>query len=185
MIAGSACAPPPDDPRVVGELVHTLYGLVRTERLSPPVASRVYAYASTALYIGMASADPAQPDLTDLFIGLGAVPRADAGTKVDATLTALAATRVTLDSILREALPTTRSAVGRLTDSLKNARVAAGVSDNVSAQSAALGEKIGYAIVAWSHADGFDSTRGRPYTAPTGPGKWVNDNPASTYTTAS
>ena len=77
-----------------------------------------------------------------------AVPRADAGTKVDATLTALAATRVTLDSILREALPTTRSAVGRLTDSLKNARVAAGVSDKVSAQSAALGEKIGYAIVA-------------------------------------
>ncbi|MGH7618710.1 MAG: vanadium-dependent haloperoxidase, partial [Gemmatimonadaceae bacterium] len=38
-------------------------------------------------------------------------------------------------------------------------------------------------ILAWSHGDGFDSTRGRKYVPPVGPGLWVNDSPVTTYTT--
>ncbi|MDF2774090.1 MAG: hypothetical protein K0S86_3587, partial [Geminicoccaceae bacterium] len=39
--------------------MHSLYGAVRVERLSPPVASRLTAYASAALYSGLAAADSA------------------------------------------------------------------------------------------------------------------------------
>lgn len=173
----------PDDPGMVSDLTRTLYGVVRVERLSPPVAARLYAYASTALYLGMASADPARPDVKDLFNGLPEIPRANRAGEVDPTLTGLAAERILLDSMLRDALPTTRSAVARLTDSLVAARVGTGVREPVQAASRDLGERIANLLVAWSHDDGFDSTRGRPYKAPVGPAFWVNDNPASTYTT--
>lgn len=174
---------PPDDPKTVAELTHTLYGMVRVERLSPPVASRLYAYASTALYLGMASANPQRPPVANLLNGLPEIPKADKVGTADATLTGLAAERTLLDSMLRDALPTTRSAITRLTDSLVAVRVAAGVSGKVQAESKALGERIGNAVVTWSHADGFDTTRGRPYKPPVGAGFWLNDNPASTYTT--
>ena len=70
-----------------------------------------------------------------------------------------------------------------LADSLTAARVAKGVSESLRARSDSLGRSVGLAIVAWSHGDGFDSTRGKKYVAPVGPGLWVNDSPVSTYTT--
>jgi hypothetical protein len=173
----------PDDPQMVADITRTLYGVVRVERLGPPVAARLYAYASTALYLGMASADPARPDVKNLFNGLPEIPRAARAGEVDPTLTALAAERVLLDSMLRDALPTTRSAVARLTDSLVAARMAVVTRESVHGASRDLGERIANLVVAWAHGDGFDTTRGRPYKAPVGPAFWVNDNPASTYTT--
>jgi membrane-associated phospholipid phosphatase len=68
-----------------------------------------------------------------------------------------------------------------LADSLAAERIAAGVAEAVRSQSEDLGRRIGLAIVAWSRSDGFDSTRGRPYVPPGGPGLWVNDAPANIY----
>src|SRR6185436_7496540 len=93
-----------------------------------------------------------------------------------------AAERVVLDSLLAEALPATQATLNDVVDSLRGARKALGTGAEVSARSDELGHRIGLAIVAWSRADGFDSTRGRPYIAPTGPAFWINDNPASSYT---
>src|SRR5262249_24028881 len=73
--------------------------------------------------------------------------------------TAVAAEQVVLDSLLREALPTTRAALIRLADSLTQARTAAGASTDVRSKSEDLGRRIGMAIVAWSRSDGFDSKR--------------------------
>ncbi|HTE44241.1 MAG TPA: hypothetical protein VK636_03265, partial [Gemmatimonadaceae bacterium] len=44
---------PATDPKLVAEWTHMLYGAVRAERVSPPVASRIYAYGAIALYSGM------------------------------------------------------------------------------------------------------------------------------------
>jgi membrane-associated phospholipid phosphatase len=175
--------PPADDPRVIGEWIHALYGIVRVERLSPPVGARVFAYASTALYLGMASADPARADAKNLLNRLPEIPRAESGHPTDPTLTAIAAERVALDSLFLDGLPTTRSTIARLADSLEGARATGGISTRVRADSKALGDLIGNAIIAWSRTDGFDATRGRPYKPPVGPGLWVNDNPSSNYTT--
>jgi membrane-associated phospholipid phosphatase len=80
-------------------------------------------------------------------------------------------------------LPTTRAALGRLADSLAAARVQTGVPEATRTRSDSLGRGIGLAIVAWSRSDGFDSTRGRPYVPPVGPGLWVNDAPPNTFAT--
>ena len=182
----SGCARRPDtDPRMVSEWAHSLYGAVRVERLSPPVASRLLAYAMTGLYSGMSAAKPELPSLSGKLNGLAELPKGEAGTRYDPTLSAIAAERLILDSLFRDGLATTRAALGRLADSLTGARITTGVSESERARSEALGERVGLAIVAWAHGDGFDSTRGRKYVPPVGPGLWVNDSPVPTYASQS
>jgi hypothetical protein len=179
----SACSrPPADDPRMVSEWMHTLYGVVRTERLSPPIASRFMGYASVALYQGLVAADPGLPSAAGRLNGLADLPKAEADKRYDGTLTSVAAERVLLDSMLAEALPATRATLAGLADSLRGTRTALGVTGDAASRSEELGRRVGLAIVAWSHTDGFDSTRGRPYTAPVGEAFWLNDTPASNYT---
>ena len=183
LLASAGCSrAPADDPRMPAEWMHILYGAVRAERLSPPVASRIFAYAGTALYAGMAAADPKLPPIAGRLNGLESLPPADGSRRYDRTLTAVAAERVVLDSLFREGLPTTRASLSRVADSLVRARVDAGVPKDVAANSSALGVKTGLALVAWAHGDGFDSTRGRTYVPPVGPGLWVNDTPDNTLT---
>ena len=178
----AACTPAPaTDPRMVSEWMHTLYGAIRAERLSPPVASRLMAYATTALYSGLSSTERGMPALSGQLNGLGKIPAPEDRQGYDPTLTAVVAERVVLDSLLREALPTTRASIARLSDSLLQVQLSRGASERTVTRSRELGAKIGNTIVAWSRGDGFDSTRGRPYTAPTGLAYWVNDAPANVY----
>src|SRR5687767_12486048 len=119
---------PPADPRMVSEWMHTMYGAIRVERLSPPVASRLMGYVSTALYSGLAAVDPALEPLAGRLNGFPVLPTVPDRRAHDATLVAVAAERVVLDSLLRDALPTTRAALARLADSLARSRDSAGVS---------------------------------------------------------
>jgi hypothetical protein len=170
---------------MVSEWMRSIYGALRAERLSPPVASRVMVYSTAALYEGFAAVDHDQPSMAGALNGLKALPRADKPNGYDATLTALAAERVVMDSLFREGLPTTRAAMTRLNDSLTAARVALGISDAMKTRSEELGQRIGFAIVEWSHGDGFDSTRGKMVQPPKGLAYWVNDAPATVYATQS
>jgi membrane-associated phospholipid phosphatase len=166
---------------MMAEWMHTLYGAIRAERVSPPVASRFMGYAAVALYSGLAAANSALPPLTGVLNGLSDLPQPDPGRRYDGTVAAINAERVVLDSLLRESLPTTKASIGRLVDSLGKARNARGIGDEVRAASEDLGRRIGLALVKWARADGFDGTRGRPYKPPVGEGFWFNDNPTNTY----
>ena len=137
------------------------------------------AYATSALYAGLASGEPGQPPL-ELLNGFPKGGAPAISSRIDRTVVATVAERVVLDSLMREALPTTLSAVNRLADSLVGTR--AGRS---RPEAESLGTRIGLSIVAWSHGDGFDSTRGRPYTPPVGPSYWSNDAPAPTFASQS
>jgi hypothetical protein len=86
---------------MVSEWMHTLYGAIRAERLSPPVASRLMAYATTALYSGLSSTERGMPSLS----GQAERPRHDVPAPedrqgYDPTLTASVAEQVVLDSLL-------------------------------------------------------------------------------------
>jgi membrane-associated phospholipid phosphatase len=178
----AACArQQPSDPRFVAEWMRTFYGAMRAERLSPPVASRLMTYATSAMYAGLAVENDKLPSLRGALNGFPELPEATPGEAYDGTLTALAAERVVLDSLLREALATTRSEFVRLVDSLAGARSQLGIAPEVRARSESLGVRIGTAIVRWSRTDGFDGTRGRKYVAPAGAGLWVNDAPANIF----
>jgi hypothetical protein len=177
---------PPADPAFVSEWMQNYYGLVRAERLSPPVASRVLAYAAVGLYEGYAAAAPELPSLAGRLNGLDSLPRPARGERVDPVLTAVAAERTVLDSLFVEGLPATRAALAELADSLEQARLAAGVPGDYVAPSRALGQRIGARILAWAASDGFDSTRAKPYLPPAGKDEyWINDSPVDEYTSQS
>jgi hypothetical protein len=111
----TACShAPAADPRMVAEWMHTLYGAIRAERLSPPVASRLMTYATTALYSGLSSTERNLPSLSSQLNGLGKIPTPEDRQGYDPTVTAVVAEGVVLDSLLREALPTTRASLSRL-----------------------------------------------------------------------
>ncbi|MEK6687009.1 MAG: hypothetical protein AABZ01_00960, partial [Gemmatimonadota bacterium] len=93
-LAGCGRNAPPTDPSMVAEWMQNYYGLIRAERISPPVASRLLAYASVALYEGLASATPSLRSLSGQLNGLDQLPTAEAGLRYDATLVALAAERL-------------------------------------------------------------------------------------------
>src|SRR2546426_547141 len=123
VVASSACSRqlPPSDPRMIAEWMQNYYGLIRAERISPPVAARVLAYASVALYEGVASATPTLRSLAGQLNGLDSLPRADRNVH-DPVLVALASEKTVLDTLFADGLPGTKAALANLTDSLTKAR---------------------------------------------------------------
>ena len=178
-----ACARtlPPSDPAMIAVWMKNYYGLIRAERLSPPVASRLLAYAAAGLYEGLAAATPGLRSLAGQVNGLTELPRSVAGKSYDPELIALASERVILDSLFREALPATKAALEGLSDSLAASRIAAGIPADVRQRSEDLGQRIGAAILAWSARDGFDSIRLKPWKPPAGPQYWINDTPPEEF----
>ena len=159
------------------------YGLVRAERISPPVAARVLAYAAVALYEGLATSSPGLISLAGQLNGLDSLPRPDPSKRYDPVLVALAAERAVLDSFFIEGLPATRAALANLADSLEAARLALRISNVVRLDSRELGERLGAAILAWAARDGFEETRTKPFRPPVGsPQFWVNDSRVDEYT---
>ncbi len=169
--------------------MRALYGTIRVERLSPPVASRLMAYVTTAQYAGFVAADPALPPLDGSLNGIPSLPRAARPGDLNGARVSLEAVRVVLDSLLAEGLPTTRASLARLADSLRMAGEASGTFGGpgaVGERSDSVGQLIGRSIVAWAGGDGFTRTRTLPaYRPPSGPGFWANDAPATTYTSQS
>lgn len=158
------------------------YGLIRAERISPPVASRVLGYAAVALYEGFASASPALASLEGQLNGLDSLPDPLPGKRYDPVIVALVAKRTVLESLFAEGLPSTRAALATLADSMEAARLAQGISGTVQADSREHGRRLGEAILAWAARDGFDSTRTRPFTPQAGDQSWVNDARGDEYT---
>ncbi len=172
---------PPDDPRMIAEWMQNYYGLIRAERVSPPVASRLMAYASVALYEGLVVGTPSLRSLASQLNGLDSLPGPQAGKRYDATLTAIAAERTVLDTLFREGLPATRAALATIADSLVTARRALAIPAGVQRDSDELGRRIGLAVLAWAGADGFDTTRTRPWKPPVGARYWINDTPGDQF----
>ena len=159
----------------MAQWLRTSLAFVRTERLGPPVAARISAYASIALYEGYA-ADPASKlrSLGGQLNGLWAAPTVEAGRPVDGATVAAEAERVVLDSLFSEGFPSTRRTIDSLADAQVEARRRAGVKGETHERSVTYGRLLGNVILGWAATDGFFATRGRAWQAPTATSQWVN-----------
>src|SRR5205823_4151169 len=81
---------PASSPDMISIWARTLYGVMRVERLSPPVSSRLLAYASSALYSGLAVTDPSLRPLTGFLNGFPALPQPGQGQRYDGSISAVA-----------------------------------------------------------------------------------------------
>ncbi len=146
---------PPADIGFVVSWTQTHYALARAERLSPPVAARVSAYAAIALYEGWAAAGDSLRSLTGQLNGFDSLPAVPAGGRLDPALVALEAQTVVLREMYRGGFGSTDVAVTALHDSLVGVRTAAGVTSTTTQRSLDYGKAIGTAVVAWAARDGF------------------------------
>lgn len=171
LAATLACARIPDaDVGFVAQWTRTHYALARAERLSPPVASRVSAYAAVALYEGWATGSDSLRSLAGQLNGLDSLPRPTG--RVDRALVALEAQTVVLRELYRGGFASTDVAIAALRDSLLAVRRTQGVGDALRDRSLAFGAELGQAILAWAARDGF-AERSQTYTPREGPDQWV------------
>src|SRR5947199_10726828 len=109
VVAASACraAPPPVDARMLTDWMRAQYALVRAERLSPPVAARVFAYGAVALYEGLRPGSPQLKSLAGQLNGLHDLPAPRPGERYDWPTVAVSAETTALNGLFREGLPAT------------------------------------------------------------------------------
>src|SRR2546428_2342480 len=169
--AGCRAAPPPVDARILTDWMRAQYALVRAERLSPPVASRVFAYGAVALYEGVAAGSPRLRSLAGQLNGLSALPRPEPRERYDWAIVAASAETTLLKVLFKEGLPATQVAIAQLGDSQIAARRA---SRPVRDRSTAYGAALGRAIADWATGDRFSETRGLAWKPPQGRRSWLN-----------
>jgi len=170
----AACSPPlpPADAGFVAKWTATHYALARAERLSPPVAARVSAYAAVALYEGWAAFSDSLVSLSGQLNGLDSLPRPALGQRFDPALVGMEAQTVVLGELYKEGFASTDIAIAALHDSLLAVRADQGVPEDVQNRSREYGRRLGEAIIAWSQQDGF-AGRSQAYQTRTGDHEWV------------
>ncbi len=182
LAGGCRREPAPADPQFVAQWMRTSLALVRSERLGPPVASRISAYSALALYEGHAADSRSSlRSLAGQLNGLAALPSPAAGVLLDGATIAAAAERVVLDSLLRDATPGTRRTIDSLSVAQIAARIATGIDSGASVQSVAHGRALGNAILAWAATDSFYATRGRAWKPSGKRSEWENTADVSQF----
>ena len=172
VISGCSRPLPPAEVGFVARWTATHYALARAERLSPPVASRVSAYAAIALYEGWAAFSDSLHSLAGQLNGLDSLPRPRQGERYDAALVAMEAQTVVLRELYREGFASTDVAITALHDSLVAARLRQGVGGEVHQRSLDYGRELGQAILAWAKTDGY-ANRSLAYQPGKSPSSWV------------
>jgi hypothetical protein len=153
--------------------------LVHAEKLSPPAASRLFAYTTIAVHEAVAAVEPEAESLAGGLTGMPAMPAVDPSLHLNAGAAAAAASRDVVAGLLGpDASADTRSAINALYTDQRDQRAAAGTSDDVLQASAAQGEQIAAAVLSWAEDDGF-TARSAPYEVRTGPGLWELAPPAA------
>lgn len=170
-------APPPPAPGtsastsfVATEWLDQLYVAIRTETLSPPVASRLIGYFGVALYESVVPGMPGSRSLGRQLNGLGDLPDAPSDT-VHWPAAANAAVAEVLSGLLAAGSVPTLTAIEALEDDLE-AVVGVNISAEILTRSQTFGTSIGVAILDWASADGFTQWNNCAYVVPTGPGLW-------------
>src|SRR5439155_897489 len=168
---GCRAAPTPVDARILTDWMRAQYALVRAERLSPPVASRVFAYGAVALYEAVAAGSPRLRSLVGQLNELNELPRPQPRERYDWTIVTVSAETTLLKVLFKEGLPATQLAIAQLGDSQIAARRA---SRPVRDRSTADGAALGRAILDWATGDRFSETGGLAWKPAQGRRYWVN-----------
>lgn len=154
---------------VTGQLTE----VITYDIFTPPVASRIYAYAHLAAYEAMAKGDSNYHSLANQLKGLTAIPQPEAGKTIDYAYAALIAFME-----VGKTLTFSKEKTNAIIDSLKGLATDHGMPSAMQEYSEAYGASVGQAILAWAKKDNYAQTRSAAkYTVPNEEGKWVPTPP--------
>lgn len=160
------------DARSAVEWMTLLYERVRTERLSPPAASRVYAYAGVTLYEAVVGGMPDHVSLAGQLNGMPRMPPA-AKRPYDWPAAAASALATVAPLIAPWRFGDTALAFGQLLGGHRAKAAQQGVPTDTLEASIAHGATVGQHILAWAAQDGFEATRSLPYETAVGASMWL------------
>ncbi len=145
---------------------NTLFSFVKSERLSPPDASRMFAYIGTTIYEAQICGAKDYTTLEGQLNGLKELPRPDKDSVYDWTAVTTIAVYYVQDYMLARYMPGGVKALNQLKDAQITER-AKTIPADVMARSQAYGRELSDAIIAWSEEDHYEQTRYMNYKAPT------------------
>jgi len=152
------------------------YDLVQAEKLSPPVASRIFAYAGVGLYEAVRPGLPGYRSLAGQLHGLAPLPRVG-GQAPHWPLVANSALAAVFNSMFASGSQATRDAIAALEHQWHD-QFAGDLPPGIVNVSELRGRAVASAIIEWSGSDGYASLHGCPYAPPAGPGLWIPTPPA-------
>jgi len=162
-----------NDPAFIHRGIKRLNDVVIYEIFSPPVASRIYGYASLAAYEAMRFSDSTYPSLAAKLHGYPEMPSPDPAKKYQFTVAGI---KAMFDITLRLTFTkdSSRITMEQLLKELKETGIDQETYDN----SIAFGEAVASAIWQRATKDQYKETRGMERYTPSGlPGKWKNTPP--------
>lgn len=162
------------DPSVVLRWLGAVYQAVKSQRLSPPNAARVYAYFAVAAYEAVVGGMPQYRSLGLQLNDLPRLPRINQSRRYDWPLAANAAMGVIVTSLFDS---TNAAGLHDLETTIRDERTEAANNGPVVDRSIAHGRAVGQELVSWIQRDGWTAIQGLAFTPPVGPGLWVRTPP--------
>ena len=165
------------DSEVVTAWFDLFMNITKTEHLSPPVASRAFAYEGVTLYEAVVPGLGTHQSLVGQLNGLESVPQPLSGAGYHWPSVANAALATVARQLYAETTPASLQAIDDREASFE-AEFAPVAGTTVFERSVAHGEAVGEAIYDWAFGDGFAQYNNCAYTPPQGTGLWVPTPPA-------
>jgi len=154
------------------ELAQSLNNIIVYDIFSPPVASRIYAYASLAAYESIRNLDTSYPSLTTQLNDFGKMPLPEVGKEYDYRISAITA----FFSIAKKLTFTKDSTVSSEKKMISS--LSEGTSEKIVSRSITYGNAIADSILARASRDQYKQIQGMPrYTVSEQQGKWKNTPP--------
>ena len=138
--------------------------------------SRHYAYAGIAALASVSPGLPANANWMNRFNGLTGLPAPDPSVKYYYPANVNAAMASILHSMFPAASVADKFSIDSLENALKQHFLTMQPVTSIE-ESAMYGKAVADAVYEWAETDGYKQAS-NPYTAPTGPGKWVPTAPA-------
>jgi len=162
------------DPLLYSRTVKQLTDVIVHDIFSPPVASRIYAYATIAGYEVIAHSGKGYHSLAGQVHDLAATPPPADTAAIDFPLASLIAMAST-----GKALIFSENDMQLVIDSLQLSAQASGLTAEKIQQSIAYGQQVSKAILAWAKNDNYAQTRSAvKYTVTNEEGRWAPTPPA-------
>jgi hypothetical protein len=162
------------DPLLYSRTVKQLTDVIVHDIFSPPVASRIYAYATIAGYEVIAQSGKGYHSLAGQLRDLAATPRPTDTAAIDFPLASLIAMAST-----GKALIFSENDMQLVIDSLQLRAQQSGLTAKKIQQSVAYGQQVSKAILDWARNDNYAQTRSAvKYTVTNDEGRWAPTPPA-------
>jgi hypothetical protein len=146
-------------PQPIIDWMELLYYHIANEKISPPLASRIYGYTGVLIYESVICGLPDYNTMEGQLNGFENLPRPDASLEYDWLTVMNDAIYFGINYFLERQLTGEITTLNRTRDDQIASRKAAGISDEVIERSKKYGRELAFAIEEWAKQDNFDKSR--------------------------